>query len=77
MKAMWLGVEYSSGVNFREPAPASRGAWRQPLLTWLNLRGEAGKLDFRSLDRPIGQSKWKTASSDLLIFLLSYAFARL
>lgn len=51
MKAMWLGVEYSTGVNFREPTPVCRRELRQPLLACLNLRGEAGKLDFWSLDQ--------------------------
>lgn len=69
MKAMWLGVEYSTSVNFREPTPASRRAWRQPLLACLNLRGEAGKLDIWSLDRPTCQCKKKKGLCKPLIYI--------
>lgn len=56
MKAMWLGVECSTGVNFREPTPACRKAWRQSPFTraCLNLRGETRKWGSRSTDRSAG-----------------------
>lgn len=63
---MWLGLEYSISVNFREPTPACRKAWRQSTFTLacLNLRREARKRGFRSLDRPAGQNEEEPASVD-------------
>lgn len=62
---MWLGVEDTASVNFREPTPACRKAWRQSTFTLacLNLREEARKLGSRSVVRPAGQSEERASAA--------------
>lgn len=70
---MWLALEYSTSVNFREPTPACSKAWRQSTftLTCLNLRREVRKHGSRSPDRPTDQREERCGSADLGLTLFS------
>lgn len=62
---MWLVLEYSTRVNFREPTPAKARRQSTFTLACLNLRREARKHGSRSPDRPMNQREERCGSAGL------------